>query len=71
MAGRPSYKRLEQKIGVFEEKAAKGRWAAEALKESERQLCALADNSLVGVYRTNLQGDILSVNKALAKMLEF
>ena len=71
MAGRPSYKRLEQKIGVFEEKATKGRWAAEALKESEKQLCALADNSLVGVYRTNLQGDILSVNKALAKMLEF
>ncbi len=71
MAGRPSYKALERKIGVLEEEAAKGRWAAEALKESEKQLCDLADNSLVGVYRSNLQGDILSVNKALAKMLEF
>jgi diguanylate cyclase (GGDEF)-like protein/PAS domain S-box-containing protein len=71
MAGRPSYKALEQKIGALEEEAAKGGWAAEALKESEKQLCDLADNSLVGVYRTNLQGDILSVNKALAKMLEF
>jgi diguanylate cyclase (GGDEF)-like protein/PAS domain S-box-containing protein len=71
MAERPSYKALEQKIGALEEEAAKGRWAAEALKESEKQLCDLADNSLVGVYRTNLQGDILSVNKALAKMLEF
>jgi diguanylate cyclase (GGDEF)-like protein/PAS domain S-box-containing protein len=71
MAGRPSYKALEQKIGALEEEAARGRWAAEALKESERQLCDLADNSLVGVYRTNLRGDILSVNKALAQMLEF
>jgi diguanylate cyclase (GGDEF)-like protein/PAS domain S-box-containing protein len=71
MAERPSYKALEQKIGALEEEAAKGRWAAEALKETEKQLCDLADNSLVGVYRTNLQGEILSVNKALAKMLEF
>lgn len=71
MAGRPSYKALEQKIGALEEKIAKGRWAVDALRESEKQLCDLADNSLVGVYRTNLQGDILSVNKALAKMLEF
>lgn len=71
MAERLSYKALEQKIGALEEEAAKGRWAVEASKDSEKQLCDLADNSLVGVYRTNLQGDILSVNKALAKMLEF
>jgi diguanylate cyclase (GGDEF)-like protein/PAS domain S-box-containing protein len=71
MAERLSYKALEQKIGALEEEAAKGRWAAQALKDSEKQLCDLADNSLVGVYRSNLQGDILSVNKALAKMLEF
>ena len=71
MAERLSYKALEKKIGALEEEAAKGRWAAEALQESEKQLCDLADHSLVGVYRTNLQGDILSVNKALAKMLEF
>ena len=71
MAERPSYKRLQQKIGALEKDAAKGRWAAETLKESERQLCDLADNSLVGVYRTNLRGDILSVNRALAEMLEF
>jgi diguanylate cyclase (GGDEF)-like protein len=71
MAERPSYKRLQQKIGALEKDATKGRWAAETLKESERQLCDLADNSLVGVYRTNLRGDILSVNRALAEMLEF
>jgi len=58
-------------MGASGEDAAKGRWAVEALKESEKQLCDLADNSLVGVYRTNLKGDILSVNKTLARMLEF
>jgi diguanylate cyclase (GGDEF)-like protein len=71
MAERLSYKALEQKIEALEKKAAKGRWPVEALKDSEKQLCDLADNSLVGVYRTNLQGDILSVNIGLARMLEF
>jgi len=71
MAGRLSYKALEQKIGALEEEAARGRQAAEALKASEKQLRDLVENSLVGVYRTNLQGEILSVNEALAGMLEF
>jgi diguanylate cyclase (GGDEF)-like protein/PAS domain S-box-containing protein len=45
--------------------------AEEALKESEEKYRNLADNALVGIYRTNLKGDILYVNEALLRMLEF
>ncbi|MGD9344604.1 MAG: PAS domain S-box protein [Candidatus Aminicenantes bacterium] len=42
-----------------------------ALKDSEQKYRDLVDNALVGVYRTNLSGDILFVNEALAKLLGF
>ncbi len=40
----------------------------EALKKSEKQFRNLADNSLVGIYKTNLKGDILYVNNALCRI---
>jgi len=43
----------------------------EALKESEEKYKTLADSALVGIYKTNLKGDILYVNEALLKMLEY
>jgi two-component system cell cycle sensor histidine kinase/response regulator CckA len=42
-----------------------------ALLKSEKKYRDLVDNALVGIYKTNLKGDILYVNEALAKMLEF
>jgi len=42
-----------------------------AIKDSEQKYRDLVDNALVGVYRTNLSGDILFVNDALAKMFGF
>ena len=45
--------------------------AEEALRESEKKYRDLVDNSLVGVYKTNFKGDLIYVNEALAKMLEF
>ncbi|MEK6572171.1 MAG: PAS domain S-box protein, partial [Bacteroidota bacterium] len=45
--------------------------AEEALKESEKKYRALVDNAIVGVYKTNLKGEILYVNEALSSMLEF
>jgi PAS domain S-box-containing protein len=41
------------------------------LKESEYKYKTLADNALVGIYKTTLNGDILYVNEALLKMLEY
>jgi PAS domain S-box-containing protein len=45
--------------------------AEEALQESEKKYRDLVNNALVGIYKTNLKGDILYVNEALSKMLEF
>jgi PAS domain S-box-containing protein len=42
-----------------------------ALKDSEQKYRDLVDNALVGVYRTNLSGDILFLNEALANLIGF
>ena len=42
-----------------------------ALRESEEKYRSLVDNALVGVFRTNLKGDILYVNDTLVSMLGF
>ena len=45
--------------------------AEEALEFSEKKYRNLVENALVGIYQTNIKGNILYVNEALAKMLEF
>ncbi len=43
----------------------------EALKSSEKKYKDLVDNAIVGVYKTNINGDIFYVNKALSNIFEF
>lgn len=42
-----------------------------ALKESEKSYRELVDNSLVGVYKTDLNGDVLFANKAMMSIYKF
>ena len=42
-----------------------------ALVESEKKYRNLVENTLVGIYTTDIKGNVLYVNKALLKMLEF
>ena len=45
--------------------------AETALRESEGRFRTLYDDAVVGLYRTNSQGEILLVNQAMLKMLGF
>ena len=45
--------------------------AEEALRKSEKQYRDLVDNSPVGIYKTNIKGDILFANETLARMMGY
>ncbi len=45
--------------------------ATEALRDSEKKYRDLVDHSLIGIYRTSLQGDFLYANQALAEIGEY
>ena len=45
--------------------------AEEELKKSEEKYRNLVDNAIVGIYKTNMKGEILYANMALAKMFGF
>ena len=47
------------------------KYTEEALRKSEEEYRGLVDNSLVGVYRADLDGDYVYVNEAMANMFEF
>ena len=60
--------RLHQRVTELETLKAE---MEEVLKYSEKTYQTLIDNSLVGINRANLAGNILYVNEALTRMFEF
>ena len=82
MPKRPTYEELESKIADLSkaladtrvnlhQETAKRTEAEAEFKESEKRYWSLLDNSLVGLYRTKTNGEILYVNDALAKILDY
>jgi len=57
-------------VAILEDVTAQERVETE-LRASEEQYRNLVDNAVVGVYATNLKGDILYVNRELQRMLKF
>ncbi len=55
-------------VSVIARDITKRKQTEEELKESEKQYRDLVDNSPVGIYTTNINGKILFVNEALARM---
>ncbi|WP_048191065.1 PAS domain S-box protein [Methanobacterium sp. SMA-27] len=65
------YKLPNGKIVAIYNNITERKTAEKALKENEKSYRELVDNSLVGIYKTNLQGDILFVNDAMAKIFHY
>lgn len=63
--------KTKKRVRELEASEAEQRGAVEALKQSEKNYRDIVSNEVVGVYQSNLKGDILYVNEALAKMFEF
>ena len=62
---------VRQRIAELEKANDNKKRAEGTLQESERQFRKLADNSLVGIYKTDLEGRILYVNQALCRILGY
>ena len=58
--------RLEIAVDITERKSAE-----KELKASEKNYRTILENALVGIFKSNLKGDILYMNEALAKMFEY
>ena len=62
---------LRQRVAELEAAETERQQVEKDPRASEREFRGLVDNALVGIYRTNLDGDILYANEFLSSMLGF
>ncbi len=65
MAGKPTYKELEQRVAALEEETAESKRAEEALRQSEAKYRNILERSLDGIFTADLQGKITYVSPSI------
>ncbi|MDY7034770.1 MAG: PAS domain S-box protein [Thermodesulfobacteriota bacterium] len=68
MAGKPTYKQLEQKVREYEKKTLEHREKMDALRESEDRYRTILESIVEGYYEVDIAGNFTFFNDSLCKI---